>query len=489
MCEIKRLRTLKKRQQKIVDLFNRENPLSILPQNYVSSTGLTYSDIKEKIDKISDCASIIELRDSFVQVGNTYEQIMKVAAANYCKQHTVCPVCSDRLQSRRRAHFQDPIKKQAEMVEENKRFAYLVTYTIKDGESLSERLDHLKESKKAFRKMGQRRGSARRSRGEAGKIKAGISTIEIKRGKKSKLWHVHSHDLVFTDSPIDYSIYDKGKKRKLDQIYGKKIPADKLRSAALNTVYFSGSVVPASKVSTEWLRATGGDSMSISVERIRHIPKNVSGKKKRMFQKMTFVQSVSYQAKEVLKYITKPDENNIADSLIVLNETYNKRMVATYGEFRGVTADDYNDNPDEKESFVMVWKNGNYSDAMPGKVRDIVSDDEKETRSKVGKLLGEYRRRRKYYLQCKESGVPAHMVTMQGKRVLRVIGDDLHEILDDLKHMFRNRVSFIWSQYRRIKKAAESAEIAKCDKYSAVLSTAGMYMPGSSSKDLYLSVF
>lgn len=475
MCEIRRLRRLKRKQQKIVDSFDIENPLSLLPSDYVSNTGLTLSDIQEKIEKLKGCASIIELRDSFVQRGETYEQVMKVAAANFCKQHVVCPVCADRMQSRRRARFNDPIRMQAEAVERGNRYAYMITYTVKDGESLSERMEHLKESKKAFRKMGQKRNNDRRSRGEAGKIKAAISTVEIKRGKNSNGWHVHSHDLVFTDSPIDYQVYDSGEKKKLAQLYGKKIPSDKLRSAAINTVLFQGELVPASKVSIEWLRSTGGDSMSISIDKIQHVPKSATGKKKRMYQKMTFVESVAYQAKEVLKYPAKmPTQlKDISDSLTILNETYNKRMTATYGEFRGVSGDDYNDKKDESESFVMVWSNGNYGEALPGSVRDVEGPEATETRSEVGKALGLYRRRRK------------QLIEKAGQ-----IGSELCDLLDNEKALFRSRVATIWGMYRNKKNREIDSENAKCDNYNHLLyQMFSIYDPDSDRRSMYQAAF
>jgi len=476
MCEIKRINILKSRQQKIIETFNSVDPLSVLPKNYVSETGLTYSDISDKIKKISECASIIELRESFIEdkKNHTFEQVMKIAAANYCKQHTICPVCADRLQSRRRARFNDPIRSQARMVTEGARYAYLVTYTVADGPNLGERLEHLKESKKAFRKMGQKRQEETRSKGEAGKIKAAVSTIEIKRGKNSKEWHTHCHDLVFTDKPFDFRIYDPVKVQELRRSYGKNIPEHIMRNAAFRLIKFKGKVVPVSKTSFEWYMATDGDSMNIQIDAIRHVPKNAHGKKKRMFEKMSFEDSVAYQAKEVLKYITKPSESNLADSLIILNETYNKRMVATYGQFRGVKGDDYLSDPEpESESFVMVWKDGKYQDPKPGKHRDNDDDpDATDTRSKVGKILGEYRRKRRQYIDKRDQ-----------------IGSDLAFMLDELKQMYKSRVSAIWKLYRNKKSAEIAIKNANCDKYSPVMALAGFYLPGSDTRDIYQAVF
>lgn len=485
MCEIRRLQILKKRQETIIEQFNNDDPLSILPKSYVSETGLTLSDITEKIDKIKDCANIIELRDTFIEKNGIFEQVMKVAAANYCKQHAVCPVCADRLQSRRRARFNDPIKIQAEMVETGERFAYMVTYTIKDGKSLSERLEKLKAAKMAFRKMGQKRGEEKRSYGEARKIKAAVSTIEIKKGKYSGEWHVHSHDLIFTDSPIRYHIYDANKKRKLEKKYGDNIPAEKLDEIALRKAYFNGSMVPVSKVSGEWLKATGGDSMNIYFERVQHVPKDkikyengkyrkvsIDGKKKRMLSKMSFSESVAYQAREILKYFTKPGENSVPDTLIILNETFNKRMVATYGQFRGIKGDDYIDEPSENESFVMVWNNGKYGDAMPGTVRDLEGDEATETRSQAGKYLGQYRRARKKLIEKREK-----------------YGVDLCTMLDDLKAQFRGKVATLWAIYHTRKNRSKDTENGNCDNYSSVLALQGMFIPGSTRKDLYQAAF
>jgi hypothetical protein len=480
MCEIQRINRLKKAAKRLTDNIKLVDPLKTYSNDLVTQSGLTFSDIGEKLEKISSCASIIELKETFIQKGeHDYDQVMKVAAANYCKQHTICPICADRTQARRRARYNDPIRNQATRVKDGGRHAYIVTYTVTDGESLGERLDHLKESKKTFRKMGQRRYN-KFSLGEAAKFKAAISTIEIKRGQRSNKWHVHCHDLVFTDKPIDYQIYDKEKKRKLAEKYGNKIPREKLNDAATFKINFNNDLVAASKVSSEWFKASGGDSMSIDIEPLQHVPKKASGKKKRMFQKMTFEDSIAYQAKEVLKYISKPSDNTPEDSIKIISETYNKRMVATYGEFRSVSGDDFNDpaEPDEN-TFVLVWdvKKGKYGEPQPGKVRDLLEDEEAahDTRTKAGKLLGTYRRQRKFLLSEKDK-----------------YGNQLFELLDNAKQSYRSRVNAIWKIYRQhvgAEKRLNSADFKGCDRYSSTISLAGMFLPGSDHRDVYQACF
>jgi hypothetical protein len=475
MCEIKRINKLKSMSVEMTTRIREAAPLSTFIPEYVSKSGLTYTDLAEKIDKIAGCASILELKSSFVENNGTFEQRMAVSAANYCKQHTVCPVCADRSQARRRARFNDPIKRQAAEVKDGKKFAYIVTYTVADGESLSERLEHLKESKKAFRLMGQRRNKSR-SNGEAAKFRAAISTIELKRGEDSGLWHTHCHDLVFTDRKLDYQVYDYDKRKLLQEKYGKDIPKEELSKVALRLVSFRGETIPASKLSLEWMQATGGDSVGIDVSPVRHIPKNCSDKKRRMYKKMSFEESIAYQAKEVLKYCTKPMDTTPKDAIEIIDETYNKRMVATYGEFRGVAGDDYTDAAgSDDDTFVLVWNKQQrvYGEPQPGKLRDFVGDEsEHDTRVQCGRITGEYRRRRRSLVESRA-----------------LYADDLHRALDDSKRSYRAQINSLWHLHHHRKSAEISIKNANCDKYSATIALAGCYIPGSDYKEAFHQTF
>lgn len=476
MCEIRRINKLKATSKRFTNELLKLDPSDFYSRDHVSNTGLTFSDMSEKLDKIKSCSSIIELKEEFKKVGDTFEQCMTVAAANFCKQPAICPICADRTQARRRVRFDQPIKAQARLVADGKRHAYIVTQTITDGPHLAERLEALKEAKKNFRLMGQRR-KGKRSRGEASKYVAAIAGIEIKRGSGSGLWHVHAHELVFTDEPLNFQVYDRAARQELKSKYGRHIPKEQLDKIALQQVDFRGELVAASKASAEWLRATGGESMGISIEALQHVPRTAKGRKKRRYEKMTFEESIAYQAKEVLKYPFKPSDNSPEDSFQVISDTFNKRMVATYGAFRGVPAEEYaNEAAPDEETFVLKWddEKGKYGDPVPGKMRDLIENDEiaHDTRSKVGKLLGEYRRQRKALIDAREK-----------------YGNDLYSMLDDAKRFFRSRISGIWSLYRQHVSSENRITSAGCDKYSAVMALDGFYSPGSDSRDIYAAVF
>ncbi len=467
MIEIKRLIALKKQSEKLLTEVEKCNPIYTVATDYVSKTGLTRSDIQEKIDKIRSCCSVVELKAEYKEIDHVVEQIMSVSNGNFCKQHAVCPVCADRSQSRRRARFNEPIKNQASLIKEGKRYGYIVTYTISDGDNLGERLQHLKESRLRWRKMGQKRGK-RFSGGEASKIRAGLSTIEIKRGENSELWHVHAHELLFTSKPLDYQVYDPEIKRELHKKYGSRIPKEFLTAAAMQTATFQGETVPVSKISREWLEASNGDSISIDIQPLQHVPKNVSLKKQRKLAGMSFEQSIAYQAREVIKYMSKASDNSPEDMLQIITDTYNKRMVATYGEFRGVPGDDYQvENTADSENYVIIWDNGkmDYENPVPGKYSEF-QEEEKETRKKVAQMLGQYRRERKAAIEknC----------------------DSLSEQLDTLKYAFKESVSKVWHFYRaKVKRERDSKG---CDNYNPVLALRNLYVQAT-SKDLFSEAF
>lgn len=463
MIEIKKLESLKKQSKILLDKVRLNNPIDEISKEFVSLTGLTRSDIWEKIEKIRNCCSVVELSAKYTEVDNVVEQVLSVTNGNFCKQHAVCPVCADRSQNRRRARYNEPIKNQATMVKEGKRYGYIITYTVTDGPSLAERLKHLKDSKLSWRKMGQRRGK-KFSNGEASKIKAGLSTIEIKRGENSSEWHVHAHELIFTSSPLDYQVYDPVIKKELHKKYGSKIPLEILNTAALETVDFRGKQVAVSKLSKEWLKATGGDSISIDAEPLQHIPKNASYKKQRKCAAMSFEQSIAYQAKEVIKYMSKPSENSPTDMIEIITDTFNKRMVASYGEFRGVPGDDYEiENAADSENYVIVWNDGQatYENPVPGKYQEF-QEEEKSTRQKVAQLLGQYRRERRSILNDGNGSISAR--------------------LDELKLCFKETVNKTWQYYRN--KVRRDNTLKECDRYNPLLALGNFYAHVTSA-DIY----
>lgn len=298
--------------------------LDALPLDYVSRSGLTRADIAGKIAAMTACAGTIEQR-------HRPDGSESVQTAHHCQNPLSCQICAKALQSKRRSRLLPKVGECA------KKFPhiYKVTFTIPDGADLMESGRRLKRSLMAFRRMGQRRGPGKFSKGEWSKVKAGVMSIENKRGENSGLWHVHAHAVLFCDSPIDFSMYDQEKKKKLAEKYGRNIPRELLESIRNSDM---------SKAAFEWYIASGG-ATDIDIQRLKKIPADISNPKSKfysaekvqMFAQMSYVESLIYQVKECIKYDT--DFNSIenpADVITIITDCRAGRFYATFGEFRRV---------------------------------------------------------------------------------------------------------------------------------------------------------
>lgn len=366
----------------------------------VAKDPLSRLEIAGKLKKIKSCGNLVELR---ALPGD----LPTVHNFQKCGQVAVCPVCAARAQAMRKKRFGKPIEAMAALCGENQAGtlgtraarpgrlvpfdcapfplspcapwpgitgresfeglnAYLVTATIRPRETLREGLNHLTAAWKKFRLMGQRRGDSR-SRGEFGKVVGAIAKIEIKRGAGSGKWHPHIHALIFTRSELDFRFYDKGvliHPKHFDPLVGE---VDK------ETGEVKGREILMSKISREWLKATGGDSYNVDVQSMRKFWESSYTDKRGAFhpsQKsrgVPFAQSVREQAAEVLKYATKwnadPEkgsaEFDAADFVEVVRTTYCRRLFATYGYFRRIPGSDFVGNETGDD---LYWN-------VPGKPR------------------------------------------------------------------------------------------------------------------------
>ena len=319
---------------------------------------LTKNDFSRTIRKIRDCASLMELR-SHVDPETGELGAPAVHAANYCGQHAICPHCASRVQDRRKMIFSDPIKQAVSQY----RHAYIVTATIPPVPTWREDLNRLISSWQAFRKMGQRRSGRKKGHdaGEWGKVRAGLSKVEIKRGSDSGLPHCHIHALFFTDEYLDFRVWSEEEKA--------KPKLDRVSLRANN----------GSKISQEWNRATDGAATGIDVRLIRWKPcKRRTGESGRSFrnrsENWSLGDSVLDQAREVLKYATKFDtapgraEEKIftRDFIGIKSATYGRRLFQTYGSFRGIGKPGENDFTGSEASGHRVlystrWQSNRYS--------------------------------------------------------------------------------------------------------------------------------
>jgi hypothetical protein len=397
----------------------------------------------EKMDAIADCASILELRkydNGKIEVHN----------ANYCHNPVVCPVCADRVSKRRKAIFSDPIKRAVRKFavspscgdwkqEYPKGYTgvYMATATIKDGSNLKERIDLLQDSLKRMRKYGQKR-KGERSSGEWSKVQAGISNIEIKIGSGSGLWHVHSHFLLFTDSPIDI----------------------KTKDSPFKVNAFGGSSITLSKFNYEWFQASGGEGINFDVSPIK-FRENVSG-----HECKTFEESVEAQAAEIIKYSAQLSDKKGAGILTaaqyaeLIQRRGNRRLFNALGLLRCDKRNpdslmtiterelrrlEYIDNCDNEkyEIYSSLWQNGGTYGKIHKQEGAIFKDsDDMRTNfvnirrrafsAQTAIYQGEYRKARNDLLKS---------------RYLYSIKEVFEDALNTLRDSFRNKVNHLWENF------------------------------------------
>ena len=407
----------------------------------------TKSDMYEKLDSIAKCASLVELRK--YENGET-----KIHNANFCHNPAVCPICADRISKRRKAIYSTPIRKAVKKFAIDKYSSkwkkdfpnqytgvYLATATIKDGDNLKERIDVLIESIKRMRKLGQKR-IVGYSFGEWRKVRAGISNVEIKKGKKSGAWHVHIHFLIFTSEPIDYNY--RNSSYKVDFVKGD------------NAI----QKMQVSKFNYEWFIATKGEGVNFDLKPIQY-KRYIHGKKC-----IDFSESVEAQAQEVLKYNTQLSEKkginilSAANYIELIERRGTRRLFNTIGLLRCDKRNpeslitltqreaerlEYVDKVDNQsyEIYSALWqRGGTYQEPHKEESAIFADSDDKLTnyvnvrkrafQVQTAKYQGEYRKERNQLLK---------------NRFIHSDKIEFENILDDLKNAFRNKVKSLWEKF------------------------------------------
>ena len=424
---------LKKYNRRIADGLTDCRRLNELPADHVSITGLTRSDIYDKIEKVKKCCDILEIKEFPPEDGGESE--FKISNANYCNIPSICPICGATKQSKNRRRLAEKIKE----CNEKYKYVYMVTFTVAKYTSLYRQMHHLKKSFKGFRKLGQyRKYRDGYDGGEYGKVRAGFMSFEIKRGKKSGEWHVHAHALFWTSDRLIYDYYDPNKKHELIKRFKVDTWADVPREAKAEAVRpecwreLNGRRVPVSKITGEWLECTG-DSIHADVRLIGYrddikYRKNPAKYHKKI-NKITF---------EVLTYYSKLIQNPHDDSIDILLDTH---FFKFFSSFRDIRKTDY--EPEIKEHYKMYSsvydreKDG-YKEprTINGELFRNIDDQFKKKFLEISaKIQGEYRRHRNDLLRASPGRSAA----------------GLSEMLDIAKGVFKRRVRDVWEHYSHVR--------------------------------------
>ncbi|AUQ52720.1 replication protein Rep (plasmid) [Phaeobacter inhibens] len=125
---------------------------------------------------------------------------VRLHAASFCRQHLVCPLCAVRRSSKQAGAYLQ--KFEAVTEQEPALRPVFITYTVKNGRNLAERMDHLRNALRkltAARRQARKRGSGVTTwRHIAGAVGALEATYDPKTG-----WHPHMHMVALCDGWMD----------------------------------------------------------------------------------------------------------------------------------------------------------------------------------------------------------------------------------------------------------------------------------------------
>ena len=145
--------------------------------------------------KLKECGQFLQFRNYY-----TVDQI-KLVKAHYCNKHLLCPICAGVRAARSMKRYLERIY---ELMNQKRGLKpVLITLTVKNGEDLEERFEHLTLS---FRKLLQRyRDYKKKGWGfnQFCKIDGGFYTIENTHNDKTKQWHPHIHIFALLNEWID----------------------------------------------------------------------------------------------------------------------------------------------------------------------------------------------------------------------------------------------------------------------------------------------
>lgn len=183
-----------------LDRYSKAKRQAEIHQRYIEESfdnyqGLQRLELISLYDKLTSCGHFL-LFHNYYTIGE-----FRLVEANFCKKHTVCPLCAIRRGAKMLRTYLERfefLKTQHKGLKSS-----LVTFTVKNGSDLKERFEHLTEGVK---KANQRIRDYKRGRGKTSIFRhflGYVGSYEVKRGKNSGLWHPHAHMIVLHQVDID----------------------------------------------------------------------------------------------------------------------------------------------------------------------------------------------------------------------------------------------------------------------------------------------
>ncbi|MDQ6995668.1 MAG: protein rep [Mariprofundaceae bacterium] len=235
--------------------------------------------VQKLYERMGRCASWLTFRHY------TEHNKNRLTSANFCGRHLLCQACAIRRGAQKLQAYTTRVE--YVLKESPKLKPWLITLTVKNGDDLLERFDHLMTNFKRMQKQRSKRlqGASRYLPTEFEKIDGAVFSYEVPKSKDGERWHPHIHMLALCSEKPDAGFVDP----KTGEGHG---------------------------LCKEWFDLTG-DSFMIDV---RSNPE----------------QPVIEMAMEVMKYAVKFTSQSPADTWKAFQVLNGRRLFGSFGSLHGV---------------------------------------------------------------------------------------------------------------------------------------------------------
>jgi hypothetical protein len=147
-------------------------------------------------DRMDHCADYLLFRHYLAH------DAVRLHAANFCKQHLICPVCAVRRGSKAvGAYLQRFDAIQLVQPTGQPLTPWMLTYTVKNGRNLCERMAHLRSSLKRLTDSRRKFRAGGRNPSTWGNMAGAVGAIEVTN--KGNGWHPHVHIFGLFEGPYE----------------------------------------------------------------------------------------------------------------------------------------------------------------------------------------------------------------------------------------------------------------------------------------------
>ena len=173
-----------------LERYERAKARALSMRDYIASVPHLREKNLPMLVRLHECGSMLIFR-KYLMIDKA-----KLRSARFCKNHLICPFCAIRRGAKMMARYLERVE--IVLSEKPHLTPWMVTFTVKNGESLEERYAHLHNAVKRYGKY------RHLDRGhEICKADGAVWSYEFKRGSGSGTWHPHMHAVWLCSSPLD----------------------------------------------------------------------------------------------------------------------------------------------------------------------------------------------------------------------------------------------------------------------------------------------